>query len=322
MKQIFISSCIIFCFFITNAQRIAVYDKRSLRNDEIQMRPVAMNILMGSSADEMMRSDSMFTRMLVKSLKTQNSFYYPYDSLINISRLYAPDSSFRIFTWHLVMDETMVRQHGAIQMNTPDGSLKLIPLIDKSDVIDNTEDTITDNKSWIGAIYYRILMHKFKGVNYYTLMGFDENSISSNKKYIEVLHFENGTPIFGGPFFSFPKDSLLPNEPKRFVMEYKSYAGPKLNWDEDLNLIIKEHLISETNEPGKKFTMIGDGDYEGFRWNQDCWDYVYKVFDQKTPDGQAPVPTPIRDDSGNIDDSKLQGRENDTPQPAPKKSKH
>jgi len=307
-------SCLLFFFCLNiNAQHLASPERKSLKHDENKMKTVALKILQGSSSEEMMKADSSFTRMLVQSLKTKNSFYFPYDSLLNISRLYAPDSSFRIFTWQMVLDETIVRQHGAIQMNTSDGSLKLLPLIDKSDMIENPEDTITDNLSWIGAIYYRLLMHEFKGVRYYTLMGYDENNISSNKKYIEVMHFENGKPIFGGPFFSFPKDSTLPHEPQRFVMEYKKFAAPRLNYDEDLDLIVKEHLISETNEPKKRFTLIGDGDYEGFRWNQDCWDYVLKIFNQVTPDGQAPVPTPIRDAEGNIDDSQLKGRETDSP---------
>lgn len=322
MKKTTLLFLLIISISVGMAQRILPADKKTIRNEERKMKDVALQILMGSSAEEMMRADSSFTRMLVQTLKIKNSFYYPFDSLINISTLYPPDSSFRIFTWQMVLDETIVRQHGAIQMHTPDGSLKLIPLIDKSDVIEHPEDTVTDNTAWIGAIYYRMLMHEFKGVKYYTLLGFDENNISSNRKYIEVLHFENGKPIFGGPFFSFPESPDLPHEPKRFVMEFKKYASPRMNYDEDLNLIVKEHLISETNEPKKKYTLIGDGDYEGFRWNQDCWDYVYKVFDQVTPEGQAPMPTPIRDDSGNIDDTQLKGRENDTPKPTPKKPKH
>src|SRR5690606_40572592 len=55
-----------------------------------------------------------------------------FDSLITISKLSPKDSSFKIFTWQLVINDNLVRQHGAIQMKTNDGSLKLFPLIDKS----------------------------------------------------------------------------------------------------------------------------------------------------------------------------------------------
>ena len=193
-------------------------------------------------------------------------------------------------------------------MNTSDGHLQLIPLIDKSDYITNTEDTITDNTAWIGAIYYNMVMHEYNNVKYYTLLGFDGNSMSSNKKYIEVMHFENGRPVFGGAHFMIPNDNLQPKNPARFVMEYKKDAGPKLNYDKELQIIVMEHLISESNEPSKKYTLIGDGDYEGFKWLNGKWTYINKVFNEVTPEGQAPVPTPIRDEDGNIDNNKLKGR--------------
>jgi hypothetical protein len=61
-----------------------------------------------------------------------------------------------------VIDENKIRQRGAIQIKTADGSLKLIPLIDNSDNILKLQDSIVNNKSWIGAIYYKVLMNKFQ----------------------------------------------------------------------------------------------------------------------------------------------------------------
>lgn len=57
----------------------------------------------------------------------------------------------------MVVSENLTRQHGAIQMKTADGSLKIFPLIDKSDVTQNIIDTAANNKGWIGAVYYRII---------------------------------------------------------------------------------------------------------------------------------------------------------------------
>ncbi len=38
------------------------------------------------------------------------------------------------------------------------------------------------------------------------------------------------------------------------------------------------------------------------------WVHIEKVFSQKTAEGQEPVPRPIRDAQGNIDDTKLSTR--------------
>jgi hypothetical protein len=58
-------------------------------------------------------------------------------------------------------------------------------------------------------------------------------------------------------------------------------------------MIIFDHLISESNEPAKKYTYIPDGDYEGFKWVNGKWQHIEKVFNQKLEDGQAPVVKPV-----------------------------
>ena len=103
--------------------------------------------------------------MLVRALKNKNSFNYPFDSLVTISKLYSPDSLFRIFSWHLVIDDDNVIQHGVIQMKTEDGSLSLFPLFDRSDLIKNIQDSVVDNYAWVGAIYYKIVKTEFANKN-------------------------------------------------------------------------------------------------------------------------------------------------------------
>ncbi len=284
-------------------------DIKILQQKEDSLRALAVQIIQGRNADDRFTADSSFTRMLVRALKTRHSFHYPFESFQTVSVLYAPDSVFRIFTWQMVINENVIRQHGAIQMKTWDGSLKLFPLIDKSDVTGNVADTIGNHLGWIGAIYYKLILKKSGNQNYYTLLGFDENNIRSSRKIIEVLHFANEEPVFGGRYFSYEEDSVFKTSQSRYIMEYKKEAGPRLNYDKDLDMIILEHLISESKEPHKKWTLVGDGDYEGFKWKNGKWVHVEKVFNVVTPDGEAPVPNPIRDPSGNIDENKLKGTE-------------
>ncbi len=180
------------------AQRISPADKKELQKKEDSLKTFAFEIIQGRTAEQRLVADSQFTKMFVRALKINNSFYYPFDSLITISRLAPQDSSFKIFTWQMVVNDYVTRVHGAIQMKTADGSLKLFPLIDKSAVTSNKEDTIGNNFGWMGAVYYKLIEKKAFGKNYYTLLGYDENNINSNKKVIEILTFQNGEPIFGG----------------------------------------------------------------------------------------------------------------------------
>jgi hypothetical protein len=268
--------------------------KAILKIKEDSLSVIGKQIVASEEASVRFRSDSQFTRMLVRSLKTPFSFYYPFDSLTTISRLYSPDSLFRIFTWQVSRDADLHRRHGAIQMRTADGSLKLFPLIDRSIVIQNQEDTVTNNEWWVGAIYYKVIKKVYNNKNYYTLFGYDENSIRSTKKRIEVLTFdEKGSPVFGGKYFTFEKDTINKPVQSRYTVEYKKNGNGRILYDDELDMIIYDHLISESNEPAKKFTYIPDGDYEGFKWVNGKWQHIEKVFNQKLVDGQAPVLKPL-----------------------------
>jgi hypothetical protein len=273
---------------------------------EDSLQRFADSMINGNDPAVRFRADSNFVRGLVRSLKTPYSFYYPFDSLETISRLYAPDSTFRIITWQLKKDEYIFLQKGAIQMNTPDGSLKLFPLFDASMFTPRPMDSARTHKNWIGAIYYRVIMKENKGKKYYTLLGFDDFNVSSNKKWMEVLSFNNaGEPVFGGPLISFKEDSVKKPVQSRFSIEYKKEANTVFNYNPELDLIIYDHLISGSDEPKKKDTYIPDGDYEGFKWVNGQWVHVDKVFDFALKDGQFPVDATIRDDKGNIDEQKL-----------------
>lgn len=246
-----------------------------------------------------MISDSVFTRTLVRALQIKNSFYYPFDSVVGISKLYAPDSSFRIFTWNLQFDDYWSLQRGAIQMRTRDGSLRLIPLHDVSTFSANADDSVRSRSNWIGAVYYNIIKTQHNGKNYYTLFGFDPHSVQSSKKWIEVMYFnERNEPVFGGPFFNYSRDSIPKKPGYRFSLEYKKDARVLMNYIPDLEMILVDHLISETDEPDNKWTYVPDGDNEGFKWENGKWMHIDKVFTMKLEDGQAPVDIPILDNKG------------------------
>lgn len=298
-------------FFLGNscfAQYIGALDRKILAKKEDSLKSFAFEIINGRNPEDRFTADSQFTKTFVRALQVKNSFYYPFASLESIAKVVPLDSSFRIFTWQLVINDDIIRQHGAIQMKTSDGSLKLFPLIDKTDLINNIDDTITSNRAWIGALYYKIIEEKAFGKKFYTLLGFDDNNMNSDRKFIEMLTFKNGSPVFGGPFFSFQDNGRQQAAMARYVMEYKKNSGAQLTFDKDMNIIIFEHLISETGEPQKKYTYIPDGDYEGLKWKDGKWVHIEKVFKQITPEGKEPVPNPILDPKGNIDESKLSKR--------------
>jgi hypothetical protein len=296
-------------------QQILPGDLKILRKKEDSLKALAKNLIVDSLTAGRMRNDSLFVKTLVRTLQVKNSFYYPLDSVIGISKLYAPDSTFRIFTWSLSFDDYYSRQRGAIQLRTPDGSLKLVPLSDFSEFTSQPNDSIRTRNNWIGAVYYNMIKTEHNGKSYYTLFGIDDHSIRSNKKWIDVLSFENGQPIFGGPLFSFEKDSLKKAPQLRYSIEYKKDASALVNYIEEEEMILIDHLISETDEDDKPYTFIPDGDYEGFKWDKGRWVHINKVFNFKVDMngvdpylGNPPVGDPLLDAKGNRDEQKLKDK--------------
>lgn len=292
-------------------QKLTPGFRAALKMKEDTLKQYSRQMVMAQEAGERLRYDSLFVRSFVRALQFTNSFYYPFDS-VNVSKLYAPDSSFRIFTWQWKKDEYVVMQKGAIQLYTPDGKLKLIPLFDQSMFTKNPLDSVRSNKNWIGAIYYKIILKEYKGKKYYTLIGFDEYSVGSSKKWMETLTFENDMPVFGSAPISFEEDDEKRKSQNRYSIEFKKEAKAFFNYDPELDLIIVDHLISETDEPNRKSTYVPDGDYEAFKWKNGRWVHVTKFFNQKLKDGQFPTDATILDDAGKANEEKLdeQSRKN------------
>lgn len=277
----------------------------------------AMELQLKNDADSMVYADDWFTRFradssfiknFVQALKQPYSFWYNFDSVKAISKLYAPDSSFKIFTWEVMKDFTYYRQRGAIQLPTDDGSLKLIPLFDFSDFTAKPYDSVRNAQHWIGAMYYKIILKTYNNKKYYTLLGLDDNNARSNKKWIEVLTFDNeGKPQFGGRFIYPANDATKPPQgAARFCLEFKKDAGARMNYDTRYDVIVFDHLTSESDDIKSKHTLIPYGDYEGFKWINGAWNYVKNpfsntVFDEK----QNSFPSLLLDENGNRVEKKL-----------------
>lgn len=320
MKQLILHfSFILLAFFATEASGhaqspITSADRKKLKIKEDSLAIHSRNMAVEQEMADRMIADSIFIRTLVRSLQIKNSFYYPFDSVLGISKLYAPDSSFRIFSWNLNYDNYYSRQRGAIQMRTRDGSLKLFPLRDVSEFTENPMDSARDRNNWIGAVYYNIIRTQYNGKNYYTLFGFDGHTVRSSKKWLEVLSFNNrGEPVFGGPFFSFAQDSIPKPDQNRFSLEFKKDARVLLDYLQEENIILVDHLISENDEPDNPWTYVPDGDNEAFRWENGKWVHIDKAFtykiDMSDADpymGNPPVEKPILDSKGGKNEKKLQ----------------
>lgn len=238
-----------------------------------------------------------FIPKFVAILKENNSFSYPFDSLTGIMQVYAPDSSFRIFTWQLREPLGTHKYYGALQLNSK--NLKLYPLFDYSDTMTVQPQEILNSQNWYGAIYYKCLQNTVEGKNYYTLFAYDDADFVSNRKFLEILSFDDEEkPIFGAPLLTFTDSNKITTVQNRLFLEYTDKASVKLNYDDEKNMIIYDHLVPPSErEKDAYFTYVPDGTYEGLEWKNNKWTWVEKIFHYSIDKNDAPpMPHPILDD--------------------------
>lgn len=281
---------ILFGLMSTSVMAQSKADVSLLQKKEDSLKIQANKMINALDGSERQDAAIRFIPRLVDALKTPYSFSYPFDSLKEISIIYPQDSTFRIFTWAVTTNNTNFRFYGALQIKTKDGSLKLFPFFDNSEFTINT-DTITSNKAWFGALYYKILSNTHKGNIYYTLFGWHGYQLRSNEKLLDVLTFQHGKPVFGAPIFNFQNDSIHHGIKNRFILIYNRNGNAGLNYDPDKNMIVYDHLVSLNGHPEEKYTLVPDGTYDGFVWKNGYWVHVPKVYN--TISEKPPVPAPV-----------------------------
>lgn len=225
---------------------------------------------------------------LVKALKLENSFQYPFERLKTVSIQYPRDSSFRIFTWQLYVDKDEYHYYGAIQMNSE--KLQLFPLIDRSGTVANVEQEELTPEKWYGSVYYNLRECDSPSGKYYLLFGFDGYEFFHKRKIVDVLYFRDGKPVFGAPVFIAQESGKPVQEKKRLLIEYSAAASVRVNYDEALELLIFDHLIPTKGQYGEGMTMVPDGSYEAFEFKKGLWYYKTKVFDQISDEAPRPYP--------------------------------
>ena len=274
-----------FGFFTVSAQ-ISESDLEKIRAFEDSMVVDAFLVVNDTFAESRFLATKDLIFHLKGALKYRNSFNYPFERLKSISIQYAPDSSFRVFTWQLMVDKTNYRYFGAIQMNTPE--VQLIPLADRSEQIEYPETMELSNLQWYGALYYNIRKVNIKDKAYYLLFGFDSYTYRDRRKLLEVLSITDEGINFGAPIIPTGTGSYL----HRLILEYHASSSVRLNYDDALEMIVYDHLITIPGRNGEGPMQVSDGSYQGLKITPEAIVLEDKLFNNQAVD-EAPREEPV-----------------------------
>lgn len=230
-----------------------------------------------------------FVKQLVRALKIPNSYNYPFDSLGKIINIIpSDDGAFRIFNWEITPSKINKRYYGALQM--PSEKLKLIPFFDYTEQIGKgVEDSILTNGKWYGGIIYRIMSLEWQGKKMYNLFSFNSSSPISNKKVIDPMLLDERGVRFGAPIFGVASTNFPRQRVNRFVIEYNKKVQATMNWDNEKKVVIFDKLVSQVNDPHRKYTYVPSGQYDALKWDNETWNYIRDIIPITIlKDGEAP----------------------------------
>ena len=250
--------------------------------------------LIDSLPEQRMHAHEQLKNDLIQWLAQGESWSYSLEELPTLSVQYPADSSFRLITWQVETPDRNYRHGGIVQHKaTPQAP---VLLHDRPAEALFSEYTATDASDWFGGLCYAL--HAFTtqdGQTAWLAFFYDSYSPYLARKWVDVLSFTpEGKVQFGLPVFVKPDSFGGEDRLSRVLMEYFRQAATRFNYDAELDLIIKDHIIPYGTLPDQSGPApIPDGSYEGFRYEKGRWIYVEKIFHQTLRDNEYPRPYPV-----------------------------
>lgn len=252
----------------------------TLARIEQDLLPLVVSMVGDSVVGRRLQACYEFIPRFARLLRNPATFTYAFDSLRkHIAIVSAPGGRFRLYSWEVLHPGGFYRHYGVIQLKVKD-TVRLIPLIDHSQLVDTPERAVVCAPVWWGANYYNVVVRRrvpLVGRRYYFLFGVNYHNLRSNKKVVDVMYFVRRDSVcFGAPLFYFSRnDSVV----YRFVLEYKEEAAVTLNYSALYRMILFDYLVPlNPIYEGKREWYVPEGTYDGFRWRWGRWHFVEHVF--------------------------------------------
>lgn len=200
-------------------------------------------------------------------LKSEESFYYPWNELNMISKVRSQDEKINIFTWYIEKKQNAFEYFGILQIapgKRDDQGVTVILLNDESENMKNPETLKLNSGEWFGAMYYGIKSYRYKKTRYYALLGYDFNNPYSRKKLLEILTInKDNEPVFAGTI------QMELQKLKRVIFEYSSQVVMSLSYDDKLNMIVLDHLAPSDPILTNNYRFYSpDGSFDAFKFEK------------------------------------------------------
>ena len=289
MKKIYLIVFISLSYYSSYSQK---GNNRLISEYEDTLKVIAHQIMNASTEEQRKISNEAFISNLTEVLQYEKSFFFPFDSLVTIAKIKAPDNRFRIFNWLLRKDNDTYEYYGIVHYhNKKKKRYELIHLNDNSTNIRNPEQASLDAKNWYGGLIYDIAYIKKSGTKHYVILSYDLNDKYSRKKIIDVMYFSGKNKIkFGLPIFK----KTIKQSQKRVIFQYDSRTSISVKYHKDKKQIVFDHLVpSRIDLEGLYEYYIPEGTFNSYQYRNGKW-WFQEDIDVRNYQKLKKIKTPAR----------------------------
>lgn len=234
----------------------------SLQKKEKEIKALFDQIIETDTKDSTRIAVNLLIKQKVaEALKDSDSFFYPFDSLRYLGKIYSDDYNIRIYTWCCEMEDMSYTYYGFIHDYIND---LVYPLVVKNKpYIPQTNRQVMLN-NWYGALYYKaILTNPKKRDPKYILLGWNQSDLKTKQKIIDVLTIEEdgadvrlGSKILKG----------YGGKVNRIILSYCADLGISLNYYKKDKRFVFDHLTPLSDDDDKPRGCAGpDMSYDALK---------------------------------------------------------
>ena len=198
---------------------------------------------------------------------------FEFEEWTSMSKIVSPDGEFRLFNWN-IEDDQGIHTHYCFLVKPNSGGKEntVIELLEDKITLPPRPDQTLTAEHWYGALYYNIIPVKKGNKTMYTVLGYNGNDRTTNRKLIDVFYFKGKNLRMGYPLFQENQGSA--RLVRRVFFEYSEKAIITVRMNDNLGAIVFDHLVPETpNLEGLYDFYIPDMTYDGYKWQDGIWLY-------------------------------------------------
>lgn len=258
--------------FLSAQIATAQSDTLKLQNAIGRLQLLGDTVMKGSSDSIRLAANLEFSSLLDSILHTNAGTFLSFYNVKGISVARSSDKKIKLLTWMLEDRGRSQYSFYGYLIYKPDKHPTADIIRLKQGAYTSREELETrksSNDDWTGCIYYSIINERKKKKDHYMLLGWAPQSADIHRKIAEPLIFQKNKINFGAP--------LIRNGSKiqhRLILDYNARAVVSLRYNQDLKMIVMDHLSPSENRPEAKgmYQLYGpDFSYDGLDFVNGKW---------------------------------------------------